>query len=71
MKTSRKFWLAYFVIALLFAIYGSIWGAESYKGFAYNLGMSVIWPAILFPVIGKIVGGIIFLIFIAFLVFSR
>jgi predicted membrane-bound spermidine synthase len=30
-----------------------------YRSFAYNLGRGLIWPVILLPVLGKIIGAII------------
>lgn len=49
----------YTLLIIPFAVYGTFWGEYAYKGFAYNLGRSVIWPAILFPIIGKILGAIV------------
>lgn len=46
---------AYLVIAVLSAIYGSLWGAYDYKGFAYNLGRGLVWPVIMFPSLGKLI----------------
>lgn len=66
MNASFKFWLirAYFIIGLLFTIYQHFWGQYSYKSFAYHLGQGVIWPAVMFPSVGKFIGGIIILIMI-------
>ena len=55
----------YAAIAVLFAFYGTFFGSNAYKGFAYNLGAGVIWPAILFPSLGKVIGGILMLLVIA------
>mgnify|MGYP001180964185 FL=1 len=52
----------YATIALLFAIYGTLFGAHSHQGFAANLGRAVVWPAILFPSFGAFIGGIVMLL---------
>ncbi|MDO9178709.1 MAG: hypothetical protein Q7U16_10430 [Agitococcus sp.] len=56
----------YVAIAVLTGIYGSIWGQYDYKGFAYNLGRGLIWPAVMFPSLGKAIGLLIIIGFIAF-----
>ncbi|WP_353171874.1 hypothetical protein [Acinetobacter rudis] len=63
-------WLirAYFIIGLVFAIYQSVWGQNSYRSFAYNLGQGFVWPAVMFPSVGSFIGGVVLLIFIGFLV---
>ena len=43
----------YFLIGLIYTIYASNWGDESYKSFAYHLGQGLVWPAMIFPGIGK------------------
>lgn len=70
MNTSIKSWLirAYFIIGLLFAIYQNFWGQQSYKSFAYHLGQGVIWPAVMFPYVGKFIGGMLILLIIGGLV---
>lgn len=71
MNTHVKSWLirGYLTIGLLFAIYQHFWGQYSYKSFAYNLGQGVIWPAVMFPSVGKFIGGVIILLIICGLVF--
>jgi hypothetical protein len=59
MSTKAKIITGYLVIGLLTAIYLSIWGASAYKGFAYNAGSGLVWPLVIFPGLGKIIGGII------------
>ena len=49
-------------------VYFNIWGMYAYKGFAYNLGRSLFWPAAAFPVLGKIVGGILVVLMVLFVV---
>ena len=64
MNASIKSWLigGYFAIGLLYAVYQNFWGQYSYKSFAYHLGKSVVWPAVMFPSVGKFIGGVILLI---------
>ena len=59
--TVKKLAALYFIIAIIFAFYGNWWGDDAYRGFAYNVGKSIIWPAIIFPSLGKILGGIVLL----------
>ncbi|MFX9848259.1 hypothetical protein ABTP21_00005 [Acinetobacter baumannii] len=40
----------------------------NYKPFTYNLGQGLVWPAVMFPTVGKIIGGILILLFIWFVV---
>lgn len=54
----------YAAIAALFAFYGTFFGTYSYQGFAANLGRAIVWPAILFPSLGKVIGGILMLLVI-------
>ena len=70
MSTKQKIIAAYLVIALCFAAYGALFGSHASRGFFYNLGMGVVWPAIIFPSLGWIVGGIIIVIFVALVSFS-
>ena len=58
----------YLVIGVFFAVYQHFWGQYNYKSFAYNIGQGFVWPAVMFPVVGKIVGGILILLFIWFVV---
>ena len=39
----------YLLIGLIYTIYASNWGDESYKSFAYHLGQGLVWPAMIFP----------------------
>ncbi len=49
----------YALLVIAFAIYGNWWGDFAYRGFAHNLGRALIWPTIIFPGLGKIVGAIL------------
>jgi len=66
MNASVKSWIfrGYLIIGLLFTLYQHFWGPHSYKSFAYHLGQGVIWPAVMFPSVGKFIGGFLLLIFI-------
>lgn len=57
----------YLVIGFFFAIYQHFWGQFNYKPFTYNLGQGLFWPAVMFPVVGKIIGGILILCLVGFL----
>lgn len=54
----------YVALIFVFALYGNWWGDYAYKGFAYNLGRSLFWPAIIFPSVGKALGVLVLLGFI-------
>lgn len=55
----QKIITLYFFIALIFAIYWAYFGDYSYKGFGYNLGRALVWPAIVFPSFGWAVGSVV------------
>ena len=67
MKESIKAWVigGYFIIGFFFTVYQNFWGQYSYKSFAYHIGRGIVWPAVMFPSVGKFIGGIIILIIIA------
>ena len=51
----------YAAIGFLFAVYQHFWGQYNYKSFAYNIGQGIVWPAVMFPSVGKFIGGVILL----------
>ena len=57
----------YLVIGFFFAVYQHFWGQYNYKSFAYNIGQGLVWPAVMFPTVGKIIGGILILWLVGFL----
>lgn len=61
----------YSLIIVPFALYGTFWGEYAYKGFAYNLGRSVLWPTIVFPVLGQILGAIVLVGVLLFIMSRR
>ncbi len=64
MSTKAKIISIYLAIGVLFALYGWLFGDNSYKSFAYNLGTGIIWPIMLFPGLGKILGAGILALFV-------
>lgn len=61
----------YVCLIVVFALYGTWWGDQAYRGFAYNLGAALVWPAILFPSIGKVISGIVIIAFVAALTLKK
>lgn len=53
---------AYAVIGILVALYEWLFGSQAYKGFAYALGQGFVWPVVVFPGVGKLIGGLIWII---------
>lgn len=71
MSTKQILIVTYLVIGVIFAMYGWIFGDYSHKGFFYNFGHGIIWPAIIFPSLGKAIGVIIIFLFIAYVSLTR
>lgn len=59
----------YVALIFVFWIYLSNWGVNAHMSKAYNLGGALFWPVIIFPSLGKAVGGVIILGLVAFSVF--
>ncbi|MEN0635524.1 MULTISPECIES: hypothetical protein [Enterobacteriaceae] len=57
----------YCVLALITAIYQAVWGPQAWRGLAYAIGQGLVWPAVWFPSLGSIIGGLIWIIIIVFL----
>lgn len=57
----------YCVLALITAIYQAVWGTQAWRGLAYVIGQGLVWPAVWFPSLGSIIGGLIWIIIIVFL----
>ena len=70
MKLKHILLLGYVLIGLGYAIYAANWGEEAFRGFAFNLGKGTVWPLVIFPGLGKIVGAFILLIVIGAVVAS-
>jgi hypothetical protein len=60
----------YAVVGLFFAVYQHFWGQYSYKGFAYNLGQGLFWPAVMFPSVGQFIGGVVLVVIIGYVVLN-
>lgn len=67
----KKVMAVYGILIIPFGLYGWFFGELSYKGFAYNFGRAIIWPVMLFPSLGPIIGGIVILGVIGFLTLRR
>lgn len=65
MKIGRILIAGYFLVALLYGVYAHFWGPEPFRSFAFHLGQGLVWPAAMFPALGKVIAGIVILIFIA------
>lgn len=70
MKLKHKLLLGYLAIGLLFAVYSTFFGDSANHSFAYNLGQGVVWPAVMFPGLGKIIGALVLVAFVALVVYS-
>ena len=64
MTNKQKLITGYLIIGLIYAILHFLFGGTG-QGFFYNLGMCLVWPAVIFPAIGKFVGAIILVVVIA------
>ena len=67
----RKILGVYIALIFVFALYGNWWGDYAYRGFGYNLGRALIWPAILFPGVGEALGLLVLLVVIGYLTFFK
>ncbi|QLX96717.1 hypothetical protein [Enterobacter sp. RHBSTW-00593] len=64
----RRFIISiYCVLALITAIYQAVWGTQGWRGLAYAIGQGLVWPAVWFPSLGSIIGGLIWITIIVFL----
>ena len=57
----------YALIGLVFALYKHF-GTYDHHGFAYHLGQGIVWPAVMFPSIGKAIGAMIMMAVIGYVV---
>ncbi len=57
----------YCVLAFITTIYQAVWGAQVWRGLAYAIGQGLVWPAVWFPSLGSIIGGLIWIIIIVVL----
>ena len=62
----------YIIVGVLVTLYQWLLGPTAYQGFWFNLGKGVFWPTTIFPWLGQLVGGVIWIgIVIALFLFSR
>lgn len=61
----------YIIVGIIYTLYGSFFGEYAHNGFFYNLGRGIIWPATMFPIVGKTIGAIIILFGVLWLTFKR
>jgi len=62
----------YVAIGIVYTLHGWLFGSYSYKGFMYNFGRALIWPALMFSELGKFLTAVILVIVIAaLLLFKR
>ena len=54
----------YGATVLIAVICFNFWGQYAFRGFAYNLGLAVVWPAVVFPSFGALLGGLFCLVVI-------
>ncbi|WP_219118636.1 hypothetical protein [Janthinobacterium sp. UMAB-56] len=72
MTLKQKIISAYCSIAVLFGLYGWMFGQFKYRGLFYNLGRGLVWPVTIFPALGQIIGAVIIVaVVIAVLVFGK
>lgn len=67
----RKILGVYLLLVCVFALYGNWWGDYAYRGFGYNLGRALIWPAIVVPGLGNVIGGVVLLLVIGWLILFK
>lgn len=60
----NKIIATYIGFGILYALYAWMFGDTAHKSFAYNLGQGLVWPAVMFPSLGKLIGGAVLVIFI-------
>lgn len=70
MSLKQKLIYGYLVIAVLFALYGWLFGDTSHKSFAANLGRGIVWPVLIFPSLGVIIGGAVLVVVFLFVMWS-
>lgn len=64
MDIKQKLISAYLILVIAFATYGTFFGDFSNHGFFFNLGRGLLWPAIILPSLGWLIGAIIIIVFV-------
>ncbi|KAF1687970.1 hypothetical protein B1992_00590 [Pseudoxanthomonas broegbernensis] len=58
----KAFFKIYGVTVVIALIYFEIFSRHSHDGFFANLGSAVVWPAVMFPALGRLIGGVLMLV---------
>ena len=64
MKLKHKLILAYVVIAALYAIYEHFFGPHAGLSWGRCIGHGLVWPAVLIPGLGALIGGVLIVAFV-------
>ncbi|MBI5925881.1 MAG: hypothetical protein HY836_09815 [Aquabacterium sp.] len=64
MKLKHKLILAYIAIGLLYACYAHFFGSNPSKPWGWHIGQGLVWPAVLIPGLGSLIGGVIIIAFV-------
>ena len=59
----------YVALIFVFWIYLSNWGDMACRGAAFNLGRALIWPVVIFPSLGHLIGGLVIVCLVVFATF--
>jgi ABC-type long-subunit fatty acid transport system fused permease/ATPase subunit len=68
--TTHSIVALYIFIGIIYTFYSWIYGDTAHKSFLYNIGRGLLWPAVMFPIIGKIIGAIVVVIFVGLTLMS-
>ena len=71
MSKKQNIIIVYLIIGLIFGLYQWFFGPVASRGLIYNLGRGLVWPAVMFPALGQIIGAIIIVAVIAALVILK
>jgi hypothetical protein len=67
MSLKRKLIYGYLIIAVLFVIGTLIFGTAPHNTIAVGIGNGLVWPAVMFPGFGKVIGALLLIAFLAFI----
>jgi hypothetical protein len=68
MKLSHKLLLGYLFIGLLFAVHERVFGMQPAPSWGTCFGHGLVWPAVLVPGLGKLIGGVLIVAFVVAMV---
>lgn len=66
MKLKHKLIVAYLAIGILYGAYEHYFGSQPGLPWGTCIGHGLAWPAVLIPGLGKVIGGLLILAFVAF-----